>query len=152
MKRKLSTIEGCDWVYDDVVHTVTVDGFMRVCTDGKGPHHGDKTAQNDTAYPGLNADEDCYVVVPMKIRKAVPEVVMGCAVTVQDLNSHVDHAAVCGDSGPDDRTGEASRRLVAKFALSVDPNHGGWDSSRRFRYIFHVGAPAPGYHLVPASR
>ena len=148
--KTISTIEGCQWVEDDK-GVLTVDAYMRVDTDGSGSHHGDKTAQSATTYrPSLNADKDFFVVVPGKIRKAVRGVVVGCYVHVEDLLTGKSLSCVCGDVGPDDRSGEAATCVVKYFGLNPDPNRGGWDTTRRFRYTFLPGTAAAGYRLQPA--
>lgn len=149
--RTLSIIEGCPWVYAPAAHTIVVTGFLRCETDGVGGAHGDKSHLPKTSYkPDLNADVDRFVSVPMKIRKAVPEVVIGCLVEVEDLHTGKKLLAVCGDAAPDNRTGEGSYCLLGEFGIDQNPNTGGWDASRRFKYTYHVGTPAPGYHLCPA--
>ena len=151
MTRTLSIIEGCPWVYDPAAHTITVTGYLRCETDGVGARHGDEYHLPHTTYqPDLNADRDRFVSVPMKIRTAVPEVVIGCRVEVEDLHTNKVVEAVCGDTAPNDRTGEGSWCLLGDFGINQDPNKGGWDANRRFKFTFHVGTPAPGYHLVPA--
>ena len=76
------TIEGCD-VLDHGDGSYSVLAFGSVDSDGTGPHHGDRTAQNHTSYqPDLNANVDRYVVVPPQFRREAKGIVMGCRVVV----------------------------------------------------------------------
>lgn len=129
---------------------------LDVCTDGSGPHHGDKTAQDQTAYYNggkfLNADEDQYLVVPPQVRSMVPPVVMGCQGRVTNLKTGKWYAAVTGDIGPKDKTGECAICLAQKLNSKVSANVG--DSKRLYLYELWPGIPAvvdeKKYKLEPA--
>lgn len=139
---KPTTIESCLWTeHED--GSVDVVAFLRIDTDGVGNHHGDRTAQNETTYkPNLNADVDKFMVVPGKIRKGVKGVVIGCQGHVMDTKTGRSTDVVVGDVGPNDRSGEVSRAVALALGIEADPNKGGWDESRRFRYWFKPGQPA----------
>src|SRR5437899_8982203 len=70
-------------------------------SDGVGPHHGDRTAQDETTYkPDLNADVDRYIVVPPAIRNGVKGIVIGCQAQVVNTKNGLQSDAVVGDIGP----------------------------------------------------
>jgi hypothetical protein len=129
---------------------------LDVCTDGTGDDHGDPYYQSETAYYNggkfLNADRDFYVVVPPQIRSMVPPTVMGCQAKLTRLDTGKSHAAVVGDIGPDDKTGEAAICLAQFLNPEVSANSG--DSRLIYFYECFPGKPAKvgnkTYKLEPA--
>jgi hypothetical protein len=129
---------------------------LDVCNDGSGPPHGDPHHQAQTAYYNggdyLNADADKYVVIPPQIRSGVSPVVMGCQARLTNLVSGVRHAAVVGDIGPDDKTGEAAYCLAEIVNPEIEYNVG--DDSLIYFYELFPGKPAvvdgKTYKLEPA--
>lgn len=129
---------------------------LDVCTDGTGPHHGDKTAQNETAYYNggkfLNADKDFYIVIPPQIRSMVDPVVMGCQARATRVSTKLEHDAVVGDIGPENKTGEAAICLAQFLNPNVTANSG--DSRKDYLYELWPGVPAvvgdKRYKLEPA--
>jgi len=111
-------------------------------SDGTGPHHGDKTAQDETAYkPDLNADIDRYIVVPPAIRDGVKGVVIGCqAMCINSLNGAAS-AGVVGDIGPHQKLGEISCAMATALGLEPSPVAGGVDA-HVIRYKIWPGKPA----------
>jgi hypothetical protein len=101
---------------------------LDICNDGTGSAHGDPYHQSETAYYNggkfLNADKDKYVVIPPQIRSMVPPVVMGCQARLTRLDSMVGHAAVTGDIGPDEKTGEAAYCLSKIINPQITHNTG----------------------------
>jgi hypothetical protein len=129
---------------------------LDVCTDGTGPHHGDETPQDETAYYNggkfLNADKDKYIVIPPQIRSMVGPTVMGCQARLTRLDSGIWSAAMTGEIGPDEKTGEAAYCLARELNPEVSANNG--DSRRIYLYELWPGIPAivdgKQYKLEPA--
>lgn len=129
---------------------------LDVCNDGSGPSHGDPYYQSQTAYYNggkyLNADQDKYIVVPPQVRKMVPGIVMGCKGKLTNMETGVTSAAVTGEIGPSDKTGEAAYCL----ALLVNPKitHNAGDKKLIYMYECWPDVPAvvdgKTYKLEPA--
>lgn len=117
---------------------------LDICNDGSGPSHRDTSYQPQTAYYNngkfLNADEDRYIVVPPQIRKAVSPEVMGCQARISNLATAKWSAAVVGDIGPDNKTGEAAY-CAAKF-INPKITHNSGDSKLLYLYELWPGIPA----------
>jgi hypothetical protein len=117
---------------------------LDICNDGSGPSHADPSYQSQTAYYNdgkyLNADEDKYIVIPPQIRSGLPEIVMGCQARMTNLGTGIWSAAVVGDIGPDDKTGEASYCLAEELNPKVTYNSG--DSRILYLYELWPGIPA----------
>ncbi len=151
--RTIATIEGESIVeHDD--GSVCFTAKAAIDSDGVGPHHGDKTAQDETTYkPDLNADVDRYIVVPPAIRNGVEGVVMGCLALVVDTRTGKHTAAVVGDIGPRKKLGEISCATASAIGLNPSPVSGGTDS-HVIKYVLFPGIPAvvegKTYHLQPA--
>src|SRR4030095_11643220 len=96
---------------------------LSICNDGSGPAHGDRSYQPETAYYNrgkfLNADVDKYIVVPPQIRSMLFPVVMGCQARLTNLVTSKWSAAVTGDIGPDQITGEASYCLAKEINAHI---------------------------------
>ena len=130
---------------------------LDVCTDGTGGSHDDDYHQNETAYYNggkfLNADKDKYIVIPPQIRSMVAPVVMGCQARLTRLDMGKHHAAVCGDIGPDNKTGEAAICLAQLMNPKVTANSG--DSRLIYLYELWPGKAAvvdgKKYKLEPAA-
>jgi len=129
---------------------------LDVCTDGTGDDHGDPYYQSQTAYYNngkfLNADKDKYIVIPPQIRSMVPPVVMGCQGKLTRLDSMAHSAAVVGEIGPSDKTGEAAICLAKLMDPKVTANSG--DSRLIYFYELWPGKAAvvdgKKYKLEPA--
>jgi len=151
--RVLTTIEGeVITEHDDL--SVHFRSKAAIDSDGTGPHHGDKTAQDETSYkPDLNADEDRYIVVPPAIRNGVKGIVMGCMAHVTNTLSGKHTAAVVGDIGPHRKLGEISCACASAIGLDPSPVHGGVDD-HVIEYIIYPGLAAvvngKVYKLQPA--
>jgi hypothetical protein len=130
---------------------------LDICNDGTGPSHGDPSYQSQTAYYNggkyLNADKDKYIVIPPQVRKLVPPAVMGCQARMTNLETGKWSAAVCGEIGPDDKTGEAAYCLAKELQPKITHNTG--DSNRLYLYELWPGIPAvvdgKHYKLEPAG-
>jgi hypothetical protein len=91
-------------------------------------------------------------VVPPQVRSMVPGVVMGCKAQLTNLETDAFSAAVTGDIGPKDKTGEAAYCL----AKIVNPNvaHNIGDDHKIYFYELWPGVPAvvngKTYKLEPA--
>jgi len=137
-------------------HYVQFISDLDICNDGSGPPHGDPSYQSKTAYYNvgkyLNADEDKYIVVPPQVRRMVPPVVMGCHARITNLATGAWYAAVIGDIGPDDKTGEAAYCLAKIVQPAVTHNAG--DRNMIYMYELWPGIPAvvdgKTYKLEPA--
>jgi hypothetical protein len=130
---------------------------LDICNDGSGPDYDDPSYQSETAYYNkgkfLNADKDKYIVVPPQVRSMVPPTVMGCKARATNLDSKVTHAAVTGEIGPDDKTGEAAYCLAKILNPKITHNSG--DSRLLYLYELWPGIPAvvdgKTYALEPAG-
>jgi hypothetical protein len=137
-------------------HYVSFISDLDVCNDGSGPAHGDPYHQAQTAYYNggkfLNADIDQYIVIPPQIRSMVAPVVMGCQARLTNLKTGVWHAALTGDIGPDEKTGEAAYCLANIVNPNVTYNTG--DLELIYLYELWPGIPAhvgdTTYKLEPA--
>lgn len=129
---------------------------LDICNDGSGPAHGDPHHQSQTAYYNggkfLNADKDKYIVVPPQVRSMVAPVVMGCKARLTNVTTKAHHAAVTGEIGPDDKTGEAAYCLAKIINPKITHNSG--DKSRVYLYELWPDVPAvvdgKKYKLEPA--
>jgi len=129
---------------------------LDVCNDGSGPDYDDPHHQSQTAYYNggkfLNADVDKYIVIPPQVRSLVPPVVMGSQGRLTNLETGQWWAAVTGEIGPDDKTGEAAYCLANLANPAITHNSG--DSSRIYLYELWPGVPAvvdgKTYKLEPA--
>src|SRR4029077_2564975 len=112
----LLTVGGVNIYTNDDQSYVCFTSDLSICNDGTGPAHGDPHHQSETAYWDcgncLNADEDRDIVVPPQVRSMVPGVVMGCKAQLTNLETDAFSAAVTGDIGPKDKTGEAAYCLA----------------------------------------
>ena len=151
--RVLATIEG-EVITEHDDSSVHWRAKAAIDSDGIGPHHGDRTAQNETTYkPDLNADVDRYIVVPPAIRNGVRGVVMGCMAHVTNTKNGQHTSAVVGDIGPRKKLGEISCACASAIGLNPSPVSGGVDE-HVVEYIIFPGVPAVAngktYKLQPA--
>ncbi len=139
--RTIATIEGEPIIeHDD--GSVCFTAKAAIDSDGIGPHHGDKTAQDQTTYqPNLNADIDRYIVVPPAIRNGVKGVVMGCLAIVTNTKNGQHTAAVVGDVGPHLKLGEISCATASAIGLNPSPVSGGVDE-HVIKYVLFPGIAA----------
>jgi hypothetical protein len=152
--RTIATIEG-ENIVEHNDGSVTFTAKAAIDSDGVGPHHGDRTAQDETTYkPDLNADEDAYIVVPPAIRDGVKGVVMGCLASVTNTRNGRHSAAVVGDIGPHRKLGEISCRCASNIGLNPSPVSGGVDE-HLINYVLFPDVPAivdgKTYKLQPAN-
>jgi hypothetical protein len=137
----IATVEGCPITWDGV--DIRFTARLRVDDDGTGSGHGDRCHQRDTSlHRGgvpLDADIDCYIVVPPIILFSVPPVVLGSQVMVKYKDKTA--AAVVGDVGPHERLGEGSIALLRKLGINTNPNTGG-DDSTNVQFIITPGVCA----------
>ncbi len=151
--RTIATIEGEDIIeHDD--GSVCFTAKAAIDSDGVGPHHGDRTAQDETTYkPDLNADIDRYIVVPPAIVNGGRGVVMGCLANVTNTRNGKHTAAVVGDIGPRKKLGEISCACASAIGLNPSPVSGGIDE-HVIKYVLFPGIPAvvdeKTYKLPPA--
>jgi hypothetical protein len=117
---------------------------LDICNDGSGPDYDDPHHQSQTAYYNggeyLNADKDKYIVIPPQIRSMVGPAVMGCQARLTNLQTGIWDEAVCGEIGPDDKTGEAAYCLAKLINPQITHNSG--DESRLYLYELWPGIPA----------
>lgn len=144
----IDTIEGEPIMFDGVKVEYTCKAAID--TDGIGDLHGDPCAQGQTSLKkngkSLNADVDCYIVVPPAIIKGVPGIVLGCMAIVTNMRTGTSVHAVVGDVGPHNKLGEISRATAKALGINPSPTSGGED-----RHVIHYqiwpGVPAKGYAL-----
>jgi hypothetical protein len=151
--RLIATIEG-EPIYEFDDDSVHFRAKAAIDSDGVGPHHGDRTAQDETTYkPDLNADIDRYIVVPPAIRNGVKGVVIGCLANVTNTKNGKHTAAVVGDVGPHKKLGEISCACASAIGLNPSPVDGGIDE-HAIEYVIFPGVPAivngKSYVLQPA--
>jgi hypothetical protein len=117
---------------------------LDVCTDGTGDNHGDPYYQSETAYYNggkfLNADVDHYIVIPPQVRMLPEPIVLGCQAKLTRLDNMKSHAAVTGEIGPEEKTGEAAICLAQFVNPDVSANAG--DSRLIYFYELWPGKPA----------
>lgn len=99
-------------------------------------------AQNDPMHY-LNAETECFVVVPRKFVRSVAGIVLGCRCLVTNTGNGKTCEAVVGDIGPD--FGEASIATAHALDVPGGPKAGG--ISTGITYQFFPGVPAAGYEL-----
>jgi hypothetical protein len=129
---------------------------LDVCTDGTGKHYNDQSPQDETAYYNggkfLNADVDKYIVIPPQVRSMPDPVVLGCQAKLTRLDTMKHHAAVTGEIGPENKTGEAAICLAQIMNPNVSANSG--DSRLIYFYELWPGKAAivngKKYKLEPA--
>jgi len=139
--RIIATIEN-EPIYEHDDGSVSYKSKAAIDSDGTGPHHGDRTAQNETTYkPDLNADEDRYIVVPPAIRDGVVGVVIGCQAIVLNMTNGKKTDAVVGDIGPHHKLGEISTSCASALGLDPSPVDGGIDE-HVIQYLLFPGKAA----------
>jgi len=110
--------------------------------DGTGLPHGDPDYQSTTSYkPDLNADIDCYIVLPPQVIKAVAPIVLGCKAEVLNTITGLWTPAVVGDVGPHSKIGEISIATAEAIGVPSSPTTGGI-SDRVIYYRVYPGVPA----------
>lgn len=153
MSRIIATIENENITeFDDL--SVHWTAKAAIDSDGVGPHHGDRTAQDQTSYkPDLNADLDRYIVVPPAIIHGVKGIVMGCQAQLTNTVNGAYTDAVVGDVGPHRKLGEISCAAATSLGLNPSPVDGGVDE-HVISYVIFPGQPAvvngKTYTLQPA--
>lgn len=141
MSKLIATIENEPIVEEDI-GCVHWRSKAAIDSDGVGPHHGDRTAQDETTYkPDLNADEDKYIVVPPAIIKGVSGIVIGCQAHVRNSVNGQETDAVVGDVGPHLKLGEISCACASAIGLNPSPVDGGADA-HVIEYQIWPGKPA----------
>jgi hypothetical protein len=129
---------------------------LDICNDGSGPDYDDPSYQSQTAYYNggkfLNADVDKYIVIPPQVRSMVDPTVMGCQARMTNLGTGKWSAAVTGEIGPENKTGEAAYCLAKELNPQITHNTG--DSRHIYLYELWPGIPAvvdrKEYKLEPA--
>lgn len=156
----LLTIDKCNIYIEDNGAHCWFTSDLSICNDGCGPAHGDEYHQSQTAYYSggieggkyLNADVDKYIVVPPQIRSQLPGVVMGCLGRATNKKTGKWFAAITGEIGPDDKTGEAAYCLAKKLNSAISYNCG--DDAKIYLYEIWPDIPAVvdnfTYKLQPA--
>ena len=93
----------------------------------------------------LDSEKVPFIVVPGRLVRAVPGVVLGCKARATDLRTGKTTDAVVGDIGPNDHLGEVSMATASALGIPNDPRTGG--SQGVFLYELWPGVPAPGFVL-----
>lgn len=157
MKKLITIADGVAIYTNEDGSYVCFTSDLDICNDGSGPEHGDPHHQSQTAYYNggkfLNADKDKYIVIPPQVRSMVGPVVMGCQARLTNFKTGIHHAAVTGEIGPDDKTGEAAYCLAKIVCPSVTHNSG--DEEENYFYELWPGKAAvvngKKYKLEPAG-
>lgn len=89
----------------------------------------------------LDSEKVPYVVIPGKLRKKVPGIVLGCKAVVTNLKTNVTVEAVVGDVGPSNKIGELSIKAAELLGIPSGPKNGGTDKPILFYEVF-PGVPA----------
>ena len=89
----------------------------------------------------LDSEAVPYVVIPGKLRKQVPGVVLGCKVKVTNIKTNVAIDAVIGDVGPSNKIGEISIKAAELLGIPSGPKAGGTFQPILFYEVF-PGVPA----------
>lgn len=141
MSRIIATIENENITENDD-ESVSFTSKAAIDSDGVGPHHGDRTAQDDTTYqPPLNADVDRYIVVPPAIIHGVSGIVIGCQAHCLNTRNGQESDGVVGDVGPHIKLGEISCAMASAIGLNPSPVNGGIDA-HVIQYTIWPGVPA----------
>lgn len=142
--RVIATIEG-EPITELSDGSVTYRAKAAVDTDGSGPLHGDPDAQAETSLKlggkSLNADLDCYVIVPPAIIRGVKGIVLGSQAHVVNLKTGLSCDAVVGDIGPHKKLGELSVACAHSLGIPPSPVDGGLEEHVVFYHI-RPGVPA----------
>jgi len=140
----LLTIAGIDVVEGDNGQLSYVAG-MQIDDDGSGDPHHDPDFQARTSYRNggnwLNADLVPYIVLPPRVIRAVPGIVLGCQAQATNSLTGLSSPAVVGDVGPMDRLGEGSIALARAIGVDPSPTTGGEDRPI-IRYLLFPGVAA----------
>jgi hypothetical protein len=143
--RVIDTIEGEQILENPYDQSVSFKAKAAVDTDGSGPLHGDPCAQRDTSLhrqgKALNADEDCYIVVPPAIIQGTKGIVLGCQAFATNTKNGKHTEAVVGDVGPHKKLGEISVATARALGINPSPNTGGVDE-HIIEYRLFPGTPA----------
>lgn len=101
----------------------------------------------------LDSEKVAYVVIPGKLRKQVPGIVLGCKAVVTNLKTNVTVEAVVGDVGPSNKIGELSIKAAELLGIPSGPKKGGTNKPILFYEVF-PGVPAAvngeTFRLIPA--
>lgn len=143
--RIIATIDGEEILENPYDQSVTFKAKAAVDTDGSGPLHGDPCAQRDTSLhwqgKALNADLDCYIVVPPAIIAGVKGIVLGCQAYAKNIKNGKSTEAVVGDIGPHKKLGEVSVATAKALGINPSPTSGGIDE-HIIEYRIMPGTPA----------
>ena len=89
----------------------------------------------------LDSEKIEYVVVPGRLRKMVPPVVLGCHCVVTNLKNGKNCVAVCGDVGPSEKIGEGSIAVAHAIGIPFNARCGGIDE-HCVKFELWPGVPA----------
>lgn len=107
-------------------HFLWVCGYDIDGDGGGGNKENDPDFQDDTTYqPRLNSRTVRFGVVPMRLRRNAPGIVIGCRMQYTYIPTGKTLEFVAGDEGPDDKIGEGSICGADAFGIPSDPNTGG---------------------------
>lgn len=125
----LLTIAGIDVVWNgerlSFLCGLEIDG------DGSGgnaendPCFQDDTTLHDPHDVALNARKVPWFVVPPRLIRAVPQVVLGCIGNATNAVTGQASPFVVADIGPDDKLGEGSICLAERIGVPSSPINGG---------------------------
>jgi len=129
-------------------------GACEIDGDGSsGNSNGDSTFPSETSYKdkgrSLNAESECYIVLPPAVIKAVAPIVLGCHVEVLNTLTGLSTDAIVGDVSDDNparQLGESSIATARAIGVPSSPTTGGTSDKVVF-YRVYPGVPAPGYSL-----
>lgn len=145
MSRLIAVIEGCE-IWEEPNGRVWWISDMDIDCDGSGgnPDH-DPYFQPDTSLhhngKALDAYKEKYGVVPPAVVNGVKGVVLGAQMKITYLRTMKGVPAVCGDTGPTKKLGEASPAVASAIGINPNPNHGGEDG-KFVLYEIWPGVPA----------
>jgi len=127
------------------------------------PYPGMYVSTTAYTHPGISADDPRryldsekvpYVVIPGKLRKQVPGVVLGCKAEVTNMRTGVCVTAIIGDVGPSNKIGEISIRLAQALGIPSGPKKGGTTQLMLSYQVFPGIVPnlcdGAKYRLIPA--
>jgi hypothetical protein len=147
-RQQIGTLENCPIYAVEKFGVLRVEWVakMAVCCDGLPRNdYDDPCWQAQTAYYNggkyLDPERVPYIVVPPMIIEGVDPSVLGCQGAIINLRNGLSTPAICGETGPDDKIGEAAMIAAERVGLSPDPNDGGTDE-HIICYAIWPGIPA----------
>lgn len=102
-------------------------------------HYEGIALDNPLAY--VDSETVPYICIPPQIINCTPEIVMGCACEVINLQNGKRVLGMVADVGPRRKCGEASIKMARELGVNESPRYGGEDEPM-FEYHVYAGIQA----------